>query len=690
MSSASVAVLLWLVLIFLPGFAVLRLVRFPGSPALLLTSSAPVSVGLLYLVALAATRTSMSIRGACLAVLLILLVAWLGAEFWRARTRPGADQPARLRLRNAVRGELAHWRIPALAAGRALALASAVFGVVLWHQLHIHLTVPSGWDSMHHAFFVRQIATHDTLKSSVVFSSDPGGAADGAGFYPLAMNVMAALIHVWTGISISSVLLGSSVAIVGVSLPLATYGLVRRLLPDQPVTAGFAALASVLPALLYTIEYTGRLTDVQGLALVPATLSLLVAVGVRFDWRVLVAAPLAIVGVIGLHTSELPIVVGLLLAYLIVEGIRHRNWPAIGRFALGFAAAAAVTAIVLLALAPGIGKLASQRTGAFGPAHGGNLPFVTSLRYVSSLPQWGPQANHQPMHIWVIAALIGCVLILALPRWRPLSAIALGYIGYSVFYTAWVFGHVGPFAPLANGWYRIYTRMQWEFCVLGAIPVGVTLAVAATLVWRGVLALRRPNTDPPARAHRAVAAVLATGAALAIALPMVAPIGIDSRWLRVNASPVGSHEQAAFAYLQKHVQPGQRVLDDLDIHGDTWMFVDYGVPNVFGNPPLIGLAPASWKERLYLRARMPDIATDGCVNHLLTKFNVAWVYFSKSRMFGGRIHVPLHDLETMPQFHLAFSSGGAYVFSIDRSGLPTKCTRDLTTEYPWSTLGNAK
>lgn len=690
MSSSAFAVLCWLVLIFVPGYAVLRLVRFPGSPGLLLAGSAPVSLGVVYLVGLAATRASISVRLSCLTALLVLVAAWLIVELARERSHSAESRQARTWLASLFASAAEPWRTPARATGRVLALASVVLGLLLWRELHSHLTVPPGWDSMHHAYFVRQISTHDTLSSRVVFSTEPNGPADGVGFYPLAMNLMAALIHGWTGARISGVLLGSSVAIVGVALPLAVYGLVRRLLPDQPVTAGLSAIASVLPALLYVIEYTGRVTDVQGLAMVPAAVGLLVAFGCRFDWRQLVVGPLAIVGVIGLHTSELPIVAGLMIAFVVVEAIRHRAWRPVRAFLLSMIGAGALAGLLLLAFAQGIRQLVSQRTGSFGPAHGGDLSFTQALRYVSELPQWGPLANRGPMHVWVIAALIGCVLILALPKWRPLSAVALGYLGYGVFYTAWVFGHVGPFAVLADSWYRVYTRMQWEFCALGAIPVGVSLAVAATLVRGAVLRLRRPSADPPARAQRVVAGAVAAAAVAAIALPMSPPVGIDARWLRTYASPVGSHEQAAFRYLQQHVRPRERVLDDLINHGDLWMFADYGVANLFGNPPPIGAAPVSWKERLYLRARLADIASDGCVNQLLTRFDVGWVYYSAGRLSGGKIRVTLAALESNPALQLAFRSGNAYVFRIDRSGLPTRCTKDVTNGYPWSTIGNAR
>jgi hypothetical protein len=289
----------------------------------------------------------------------------------------------------------------------------------------------------------------------------------------------------------------------------------------------------------------------------------------------------------------------------------------------------------------------------------------------------------------VICALVGCVLILAVPRWRPLTPLAIGYLGYAVFYTLWVFGHVGPLAVVADAWYRVYTRMQWEFCVLGAIPVGVTMIAAVALVRASVLRLRRPSTDPPLRLHRLAAGTLGIAGAAALVVPMLPPVHVDAHYLRGNASPVGRHESAAFRYLSAHVLPGERVLDDLDGHGDTWMFADYGVANLFGNPPLIGMAPNGWKDRLYLRARLRNIESDGCVNRLLATYDVAWVYYSTSRMDGAKLRISLRMLQSTPAFQLAYKSGDAYVFRIDRTGLPTVCKQNVSVDYPWSTLANA-
>jgi hypothetical protein len=201
--------------------------------------------------------------------------------------------------------------------------------------------------------------------------------------------------------------------------------------------------------------------------------------------------------------------------------------------------------------------------------------------------------------------------------------------------------------------------------------------------------LRRPSTDPPARPHRLAAGALGLAVAAAIVAPMVPPVNLNAHWMRASASPVGPHESAAFRYLRAHVLPGERVLDDLDNHGETWMFADYGVPNLFGNPPLVGLAPTSWKDRLYLRARLYNIEWDGCVNRLLTTFDVGWVYYSTSRMNGGKRRISLRMLQTTPAFHLAYKSGDAYVFRIDRTGLPTVCKQNVSVDYPWSTLANA-
>ncbi|HEX8766862.1 MAG TPA: DUF6541 family protein, partial [Jatrophihabitans sp.] len=145
---------------------------------------------------------------------------------------------------------------------------------------------------------------------------------------------------------------------------------------------------------------------------------------------------------------------------------------------------------------------------------------------------------------------------------------------------------------------------------------------------------------------------------------------------------VGDGSRASFSYLAEHVGEGARVFDDLETHGDLWLYADYNVPTLFGNPPLIGQAPTSWNQRLYLRAELRNIASDGCVAELLATYNVQYLYYSQDRMFAGRPRVSLGMLQDRRYFRKVFSDGPATVYRIEAPP-PGPCLAAIDTKYSW-------
>jgi hypothetical protein len=180
---------------------------------------------------------------------------------------------------------------------------------------------------------------------------------------------------------------------------------------------------------------------------------------------------------------------------------------------------------------------------------------------------------------------------------------------------------------LANPWYRNAPRMEWELFALGAIPVGVAMhgvfvalrrVVSTGALWAA--AARADEADMvdyrPRRHWRATVAVAFT--VLMAAFPAMRPPALAASQYQKEASPANLDSRAAWHYLAARNRPDQRVLDDLEAHGDLWMYADYGIATLFRNPPLIAAASNSWKERLYLRGELRHIRTDACVPNLIT------------------------------------------------------------------------
>jgi hypothetical protein len=711
---AVAAILLWLLIVLLPGLALARLLRVPGSLPALAAIAAPVSLGLVYLVGLLASRAGLPVATTCLTVLSVLLVAWFTVEVVHrlratGRPAPGATTRAIRRAGSRLAG-----CTPPVVCSRALLGVAIGAGLLLWTSLHAPLTVPAGFDAMHHGYFVRQIVAHDTLNANVVLSSDPSLPDGTTSFYPLGANLVAALLNVATGVPVSVLLLASTAALAGAVLPLGTYVLTRRLAPGLPLVAGFAALAAVLPAGLFLIESTGRITAVLGLALVPAAVGAICFLGVRVDWRLVVLSVLTLVGVAGVHTSELPIVVGLAVACTMVGACLSRRWRPSLLWLAGFAGTCALATLVLIAVDPGIRHVSGQRSEAFGDTSSGAASFPAAIWQLLTLSSDPPEAK-RPMMVWSALAVAGCLLSLH-PRWWRLAGATVGYAVFAGLFVAWMTRRIGPFATLTDPWYRQDYRMMWQFYVLGAIPVGIAFECVASLVrvaiasvgsrWRRARvrageAARDGEPAPAAGAGRPdgspgpglrwASAVVAVAAVVACAIVFTRPpVPVFSRWLSANYGPVGRDSQDAFRYLAAHVTPGERVLDDLEARGELWMYADHGVPTLFGNPPLLGRAPDSWKERLYLRGELRHIATDPCVADLLTKYSVTYVYYSGRKIVTGRPDIRLALLEDRRYFREVFREGDAYVYKISPPVAARPCERSLTAGFPWTAARTSK
>lgn len=712
---AAEAIVVWLAILLLPGFAILRLLRVPGPSHLLLGIAAPISFGLFYLVAIAASRLDLPVMPICWSTAAGLLLAWIVVEIVRlrlARADPASDRntrraepaahlalSARIRLR-VSRSE------PGTLLSLVLLIAALVAGVVFWRGLNAHVAVPAGWDAMHHGYFVRQIVAHDTLKASVVLSTDPSQADATTSFYPLAANLMTALLNVGSGIRISALMLASTVVLAGLILPLGVFALCRKLAPQLPLVAGFAAVASVLPGRLFGIAFSGLITAILGLALVPAAVAAVVYLGDRIDWRTAPLAVLSAIGVVGVHTSEMPVVAGLVVAVALVNAVLTHRWRAGALWLTYLAGIALLTVVVLLIADPGIRHLVGERSGSFISTNGRHIPLQNAIGQFLVLPTAPPSAS-LPMGLWSALAPVGCIISLS-PPWRHLMAATLSYVAFGAFYVAWLSSRLGPLNFLTDMWYRDSSRMVWELLILGAIPVGITLAATATALSKAVAGLAhttfrpRPAVEladpPPAGAADAatvgtrpsrvavlVGVVVTTAFVGAFMLPPVSPVAYG---LRSN-SPVNTDAERAYAYLAAHVKPGQRVLDDLENHGDLWMYADYNVATLFGNPPLIGYAPASWKQRLYLRANLRNISTDGCVTRLLVQYKVAYVYFSDKTMYAGKPRIDLSTLGDGRYFQSVFRSNDSEIFKVQPLAKSGPCGANVTTVFPWSSLANS-
>lgn len=664
----KLAFLCWLVATIAPGAALIRLLWPRAGVLRTIACAAPVSFGLLYAAGLASSRMSLAPASAVLWLSTLLVLAVLAIELYRHRLSLRAG----LSLRAVRVGRPA----PAVALSWVLLAGAVVLGVHQWRTFMATMLVPVGWDAMHHGLFTTQILRFHTMNPARILSSDVLGSRDGAKtFYPLAFNLVSAAIHSATGIPVSKVMLASTPAIAGVLMPVGVFALAREVDPRRHLVAGLSAIAATLPLLLYTIVTTGRVTGTLAVALVPGCALLLVAQRDRLNLRSGLLAVLALTGMLGLHTSEMPTAVLLAVALSSAVSLRERRIGQFWRWLVWLAIGGAVVAALAVLLEPNVLGLVTQRNNEI--AQPVPQPASAALHSIEvSVARWFP------------LVIIGCLATL-LPRWRAYlgTAVTLLLAGGIYFFIAEGVGGVWP--TLAIPWYGEPGRMSWDLVVLAVIPAGIGLAAIADAVWfvaspfvRWVTSPVGPigDRDEPRWRSAAVAwsaPVLGVLASLllvvGVALPQVSSTG---RLVSRIAGPVDNDSLAAYRFLAAHVGRDQHVLDDYRSDGSMWMYIDYGVAPLFGNSPLSGQHPPSWMEKLWLMQHIDTIDRDPCVRAVMAQYGVHYVYVGDRHLIDGWEDFSSARMERDPAFAEVFSAGGSHVFEVV-GGATGRCDRNL-------------
>ncbi|WP_407345778.1 DUF6541 family protein [Pengzhenrongella phosphoraccumulans] len=674
----AVAAAAWVLMLFGPGVALVRLLARSHGWWWALGVGPPVSFGLLSLVSHVAASLGVdpSSAGAVVLGVLCLFGAGLAGRDlldvragWSARHARTSDD-----------------RVVSVGGSELLLVLALGSGFALWVAFQAPMLVPAGWDAMHHGFFIRQILDFHTLDTAIVLSSDVSSADAAGSFYPLGFDVAVASLQRVTGLSVSQLMLASTVVAGAMVLPVGTFALARHLGGPRVLVPGFAALACLLVPGLYGIEQSGRLNALVGLALIPGTALALAPFALRRDpaarcpgawrpsWRALPLAVLAVIGIATVHTSELPTALVLVGTSALVLAVQDRAGRGFVRWFV-WAGATGVAAAALLVLAdPALLGSAGERSGALVTMTSGAWSAARAIRAALSIS--GAGGVGAAIDVVGVLVVIGGVLTLG-SRWRRFLGPTLAYGIFFVAYVALTTGQGTWIGVLTTPWYRESARLSWNLFVLGAIPVGVAAAAVAGVL--RTLVARVQHTWAVDGVALVCGALL-----LAVGLPPVGPMGIQ---VADRASPVDADSQKAFDFLAAQVPAGARVLDDLRVDGAMWMYADRRVPTLFGNAPYLGGAPDSWKERLWLRDNLAVAADDPCVPALLAKYRVSHVYFGERGISDGTRHFTLEGLRGSALLTEEFTSGSAHVFRVEPGANPPSCDRDVASSIPWDDNG---
>jgi hypothetical protein len=540
----------------------------------------------------------------------------------------------------------------------SLLVVCSVALLIWWNVTAGASLVPPNDDGTHHGLYAARILALGTVDPSQVVVGDVITGDPSVAYYPLALHTAAALVSGMTGIAVGT---GLDIALIlgaAVLLPVGMAVLTRALFPTVRWAAPASAVVAIaFPAFPYYPVYWGGLGLILGMALMAPLLEHLLTIGEEKHSpaaAVIVGAVagLALVGMFGLHSSEVVTALAL-AAVLLGADVVRRGRARVLVLRLG-AAAAVLAAYVVpqlsvlrsstelrsdIALMPDVplgASIGNALTTFFGVSptiSGDQLDFLGNPS--------GLRATLGTLGLAVLAVLMVVGIVVTVRRRERPEWILAGVV--VVVLTVLV----GVGAPLAAGltlpWYS-----RWDRVVLNEIYFIATYAgVGAALVGARLAA------------HRAQLVVAGVTAAL-VALPVLPQLRLSHSTADFGfreASLVDAPTRSAFAYLREHVRPGERVLNDVS-DGSGWLYAIDDVAPVFASAEH---AMSGWGDRSYLRAHAATVNSDPLARAAADQWDVHWLYLGPRRFPYRESTLDQAAILASPDWRVVYDVDGARV-----------------------------
>lgn len=390
-------VLAWalaLALLTLPGLGLLALVRprLDLDPIEALALAAGLSTSLIATLFLLATELRLRLNPASLAAILILFTAF--GLVWS--------------VKRSTWSELSRYSglLVAFVILFALTLATRLWAVR-------DLVVPAWVDSVHHALISQFIAAQGRLPDSFL----PYLPTE-ATTYHFGFHAIAAALHWLSGLPVPQAILIAGQVLNALMVP-ATYLFARRLTGDRLaalIACLLVGLVTTMPA--YYVSW-GRYTQLAGLVILPALLSLLIYRSPEL--REALLAGLLLTGLLVTHYRVLAFVVSFIAAYAVIVGIFGRGSSEGSEFA---------PARAVMVRASVIGLAVTALSGAW------LMPVAVDLWW-RAFRTWGnPAASDSPLWYYItsywdtfVLALAGLGAAWGLHQRRRFAAVLVLWIG---------------------------------------------------------------------------------------------------------------------------------------------------------------------------------------------------------------------------------------------------------------------
>ncbi len=551
----------------------------------------------------------------------------------------------------------------------------AAVAVILGYLMVGRLPQPAGWDGMNHALLTRNILASGSTAFSSVCTSGSTHPVVSCTFYPLAEDVAWAQAAALSSGRISAAMTAWAMLIGPLLLVSSVYAAVR-ILAGRPVVAGCAAAACGLLGPFWPALLTGRITEQTGPAL-SVGVAVLTAVALRgaHPIRLGLMAGLAGAGLIMTHTYDALFAATLAIAVAVAIPGRLRAQTA----ARGIGAAALSVGLVLVPIGGALLRSKAERSAA-DPRLLGQVGdafyfwIFDPQRYVLLAYPFPTGRDSYPREttvtvgLWItVVCLLASLLCLVLRelRWaRPWLAVWALWTAIGIWTSS---SNWGPAVALAGLWYGRPERLWTMFLpVYGVLTVAGAGAIGL-MVQRVVIRVRVRNVRPvglwlpTAVATTVVVALVGLAAAPSTRLPL--------RTDMARRAPAGTAYPTMFNWLARHTPPGDVVAYDRHLEFMTWSYADYGVPLLFGIPPLL---PQNAND--YFRGRYrawywlvnrPGAEPGGC---FVQKYRIAYVVTGKARMPGWPAHYSRKRLAASPRVRLVYRTGDLNAYAVLPSG----------------------
>ena len=520
----------------------------------------------------------------------------------------------------------------------------AVICVAFGRALVGRFRYPPGWDGMNHSIITRNII--ETSSTAVTSACTTGStqAHVSCHFYPLAADVAWAQAVTLSGGHISLAMAAWAELVGPLGLVVALYAVVRAL----GAASVIAACAATVPAVIGPIwesMVSGRVTEevTPGFCVAVALLLALAARG-RHQITLGALAGLGMAGVLMTHTYD-----ALFAATLAIALVIFLRGSFSARRALSALAAAIVATMAVIApFGTAIFGAKDERVSAppirLGVADALRYWITDTNRYaLFGYPQPGsatirPDAGTVHVALWLtIICLLASPLCFAIGqlRWaRPWLLVGAFWTAIGIWTSH---STAGPAQQLAALWYNVPQRLQVMF-----FPVyGVLVVAGACAILLSANAAMATMVRHAAGGRRIRGAV-ATVAALTITLPLLGLGATPSGrgFLRDALSQRTAHGPQytrVFVWLKRHTARGDVVAYARNLEFMTWSYANYGVPMLFGIPPVgsdrrslsdYAHRLASWD---WLVNNPAGASTSGC---LVRKYGIEFVVVGRVRIPG--------------------------------------------------------